>query len=31
MPGALTKREKKITWKDGIQALWCIIRYKFSD
>jgi hypothetical protein len=22
---------KKITWKDGIQALWCIIRYKFTD
>lgn len=22
---------KKITWKDGIQALWCIIRYRFSD
>ena len=22
---------KKITWKDGVQALWCIIRYKISD
>ena len=22
---------KKITWKDGLQALWCIIRYRFSD
>ena len=22
---------KKITWKDGIQALWCIMRYRFSD
>jgi glycosyltransferase involved in cell wall biosynthesis len=22
---------KKITWKDGFQALWCIIRYRFSD
>jgi glycosyltransferase involved in cell wall biosynthesis len=22
---------KKITWKDGIQALWCIIRYRFKD
>jgi len=31
MRGALTKKEKKITWKDGIQALWCIIRYKFTD
>jgi glycosyltransferase involved in cell wall biosynthesis len=22
---------KKITWKDGFQALWCIIRYTFGD
>jgi hypothetical protein len=22
---------KKITWKDGFQALWCIVRYRFSD
>ena len=22
---------KKITWKDGVQALWCIIRYRFKD
>ncbi len=22
---------KKITWKDGIQALWCIVRYRFKD
>jgi glycosyltransferase involved in cell wall biosynthesis len=22
---------KKITWKDGFQALWCIIRFRFSD
>ncbi len=22
---------KKITWKDGVQALWCIVRYRFSD
>ena len=22
---------KKITWKDGVQALWFIIRYKFGD
>jgi len=22
---------KKITWKDGFQALWCIIRFRFSN
>jgi glycosyltransferase involved in cell wall biosynthesis len=22
---------KKITWKDGFQALWCILKYRFSD
>jgi len=22
---------KKITWKDGIAALWCILRYRISD
>jgi glycosyltransferase involved in cell wall biosynthesis len=22
---------KKITWKDGFQALWCILRYRFKD
>lgn len=22
---------KKITWKDGIAALWCMVRYRFSD
>jgi glycosyltransferase involved in cell wall biosynthesis len=22
---------KKITWKDGFQALWCIVRYRFAD
>ena len=22
---------KKITWKDGFQALWCIIRFRFVD
>jgi glycosyltransferase involved in cell wall biosynthesis len=22
---------KKITWKDGFQALWCIVRYRFGD
>jgi glycosyltransferase involved in cell wall biosynthesis len=22
---------KKITWKDGMQALWCILKYRFTD
>jgi glycosyltransferase involved in cell wall biosynthesis len=22
---------KKITWRDGVEALWCIIRYRFFD
>lgn len=22
---------KKITWKDGFRALWCIIRYQLAD
>ncbi len=22
---------KKITWKDGIRAMWCIVRYRFAD
>lgn len=22
---------KKITWKDGFSALWCILRYRFAD
>jgi hypothetical protein len=22
---------KKITWRDGITALWCIVRYHFFD
>ncbi len=22
---------KKITWRDGLQALWCIIKYRFID
>ncbi|MEI8351701.1 MAG: glycosyltransferase family 2 protein, partial [bacterium] len=22
---------KKITWKDGLRALWCIIKYRFVD
>ncbi len=25
------KEGKKIGWKDGVQALWCIIRYAFAD
>ena len=29
--GRTYEEGKKITWKDGIQALWCIIRYKFND
>jgi glycosyltransferase involved in cell wall biosynthesis len=29
--GRTYEEGKKITWKDGFQALWCIIRYKFSD
>ncbi len=29
--GRTYEEGKKITWKDGMQALWCIIRYKFSD
>ena len=22
---------KKITWKDGVQAVWTLIKYRFSD
>ena len=22
---------KKINWKDGFQAMWCLIKYRFSD
>jgi glycosyltransferase involved in cell wall biosynthesis len=22
---------KKITWKDGVHALWCILKYRFTD
>ena len=22
---------KKITWRDGVEALWCIVRYRFFD
>jgi glycosyltransferase involved in cell wall biosynthesis len=29
--GRTYEEGKKITWKDGVHALWCIIRYTFSD
>ena len=29
--GRTYEEGKKITWKDGVQALWCIIKYKFTD
>lgn len=29
--GRTYEEGKKITWKDGVQALWCIIRYRISD
>ncbi len=29
--GRTYEEGKKITWKDGIQALWCIIRYQLGD
>jgi glycosyltransferase involved in cell wall biosynthesis len=29
--GRTYEEGKKITWKDGFQALWCIIRFKISD
>jgi len=22
---------KKITWRDGVRALWCILKYRFVD
>jgi len=22
---------KKITWKDGVRAMWCIVKYRFND
>jgi len=22
---------KKITWKDGVRAMWCIVKYRFKD
>ena len=29
--GRTYQEGKKITWKDGVQALWCIIRFKFKN
>lgn len=29
--GRTYEEGKKITWKDGLQALWCIIRYSIAD
>src|SRR6267154_2278713 len=29
--GRTYEEGKKITWKDGVKALWCIIRYRFPD
>jgi glycosyltransferase involved in cell wall biosynthesis len=29
--GRTYEEGKKITWKDGLQALWCIIRFSLSD
>jgi glycosyltransferase involved in cell wall biosynthesis len=29
--GRTYEEGKKITWQDGVQALWCIIRYKLGD
>jgi glycosyltransferase involved in cell wall biosynthesis len=29
--GRTYEEGKKITWKDGFQALWCIVRYKYFD
>jgi glycosyltransferase involved in cell wall biosynthesis len=29
--GRTYEEGKKITWKDGVQALWCIIRYQLGD
>jgi glycosyltransferase involved in cell wall biosynthesis len=29
--GRTYEEGKKITWKDGVQALWCIVRYRFGD
>jgi glycosyltransferase involved in cell wall biosynthesis len=29
--GRTYEEGKKITWKDGVQALWCIVRYRLFD
>jgi glycosyltransferase involved in cell wall biosynthesis len=29
--GRTYEEGKKITWKDGVQALWCIVRYSLGD
>ncbi len=29
--GRTYEEGKKITWKDGVQALWCILRYQIGD
>jgi len=29
--GRTYEKGKKITWKDGFQALWCIVRYSLGD
>ncbi len=29
--GRTYEQGKKITWKDGIQSLWCIIRFRITD
>ena len=29
--GRTYEEGKKITWRDGVHALWCIIRFKFGD
>jgi len=29
--GRTYEEGKKITWKDGVHALWCIIRYRIAD
>jgi len=29
--GRTYEEGKKITWKDGVQTLWCIIRYNLAD
>jgi len=29
--GRTYEEGKKITWKDGVQALWCIIRFRLAD